>query len=217
MPAGGRRAGGDPGGICQGPGQAADGLAINPGALGDLAVVERRARVANGRADAREQLTRAERLFDVVVRTEIECRDLVALVRACRNDNDRQIRPRANLFEDIHSVHIGKAKVENDEIGRDFAQPGLGLVATLDAFDEIAFRLQIIGQQQAERLLVLDDEDERRAGGGRSRSRVHGMRDDGRRFGQAGLGPAHVAPVHAGVGALALRGRSIGMASPVTR
>lgn len=38
MPAGGRRAGGDPGGICQGPGQAADGLAINPGALGDLAL-----------------------------------------------------------------------------------------------------------------------------------------------------------------------------------
>ena len=85
--------------------------------LRDLVVVERRTRVTDGRADAREQLARAERLFDVVVRAEVERHDLVMLVRARRNDDDRQARPRTNLLEDVYPVHVGKPQVENDEIG----------------------------------------------------------------------------------------------------
>ena len=38
------------------------------------------------------------------------------LVRARRNDDDRQARPRTDLLEDVHPVHVGKPQVENDEI-----------------------------------------------------------------------------------------------------
>ena len=49
--------------------------------LRDGVVVKTRARMADGRADAGKQFTRPEGLFDVIVRAEIERRDLVALVR----------------------------------------------------------------------------------------------------------------------------------------
>ena len=50
--------------------------------LRDLVVVERRARVTDGRADARKQLLRAEGLGQIIVRACVEGFDLVALVAA---------------------------------------------------------------------------------------------------------------------------------------
>ena len=46
--------------------------------------------------------------------------------------------------------------------GDDFAQSDLGFVAALDAVDDKTFGLEIIGEQQAQGGLILDDEDARR-------------------------------------------------------
>ncbi len=51
--------------------------------------------------------------------------------------------------------------VENDEIGRVFGQAQLGLVAALHALDDVALRLEIVGQQHREIGFVLDHQDAR--------------------------------------------------------
>ena len=73
--------------------------------------------VQGGRADAGEQLTRPEGLFDVIVCAEIERRDLVALVRARGDHDDRHTRPGPHLLEYLHAVHVGKTEVKDDQVG----------------------------------------------------------------------------------------------------
>ena len=46
--------------------------------------------------------------------------------------------------------------------GGDFDEPELGFVAAFDAFDDEAFRFEIIGEKQAQGGFVFDDEDARR-------------------------------------------------------
>ena len=57
--------------------------------LSDRIVVQRCARVADRRADAREQLGSPEGLFNVIVRSQIERSDLVTLMCARGNHDDR--------------------------------------------------------------------------------------------------------------------------------
>ena len=78
------------------------------------------------------------------------------------------------------------------------------LVATLDAIDDIAFGLQIVGEQKRERLLVLDNEDMRRTG----------LRRVARR---GGFRFAHRRLAHRLTMEVSPFGRSICGASPVTR
>ena len=69
-------------------------------------------------ADPREQLVHAERLGEVVVRTEIERLDLVALGLAGGQHDDRRV---AATFRTARSrplpVGSGQAQVEQDEVG----------------------------------------------------------------------------------------------------
>ena len=126
--------------------------------LRDIAVQERRARMTDGGADTGQQLAGAKGLFDIVICAHVQRRDLVALVRARRDDDDRQVRPRAHLAQDVEPVHVGKPEIENDEVravGRDHRQrilPAGGnerivAVGGQDGRDEVA-----------DALLVLDDE-----------------------------------------------------------
>ena len=85
--------------------------------LRDGVVVKTRARMADSRADAGEQFTRPEGLFDVIVRAEIERRDLVALVRTRGDHDDRHARPGPHLLEHLHAVHVGKTEVKDDQVG----------------------------------------------------------------------------------------------------
>ena len=58
--------------------------------------------------------------------------------------------------------------VEDHEVGRVLRQPQLRLVAALDVLDHIAFRLEIVAEQQGQIRFVLDDQDARRGRGSRT-------------------------------------------------
>ena len=74
------------------------------------------ARVAYGGAYARQKLACAERLCYIVVRAEVKSLDLVALVRARRDNDDGQKGPFAHGFYYLKPINIGKTEVENDQI-----------------------------------------------------------------------------------------------------
>ena len=62
--------------------------------------------------------------------------------------------------------------------GGDLDQPQFGFVAAFDRLGDIALGFEIVGEQQREIGLVLDDEDARRGGdgaGGLSTGFVHGV------------------------------------------
>ena len=70
------------------------------------------------RAHAREQLLHAERLGDVIVGAEIERLHLGGFVAAARQHHDRKVlSSRTDLAQQLESLHIGKAEIENDEVG----------------------------------------------------------------------------------------------------
>ena len=74
-------------------------------------------------------------------------------------------RSRRQIFE---AGDTRQHPVENDEIGHRLGETQFRLVAAFLAFDDEAFGFEIIGEQQRQRGLVLDDQDARR---GRSRAR----------------------------------------------
>ncbi len=82
----------------------------------------RRRSVRRIRAAPRAARTRAssspiaERLGQVVVRTGVERLDLVGLLRARGQHDDRDRRPAAEIADEVDAVAIGKSEVEDDEI-----------------------------------------------------------------------------------------------------
>ena len=71
------------------------------------------------RLDPAHQLAQAERLGQVVVRAELEADDLVDLVVAGGQDEDRRLRAGgAQPAQDLEAVDAGQPDVEHDEVGR---------------------------------------------------------------------------------------------------
>ena len=66
--------------------------------------------------DAGDQLARAERLGQVVVGAELEAEQLVELVVAGGEHDDRDGRVAAELAGDVEPVEPGQAEVEHDEV-----------------------------------------------------------------------------------------------------
>ena len=62
---------------------------------------------------------------------------------------------------DFEARDAGQHPVEDDEVGRVFGEPQFRLVAALDAFDDVALGLEIVGEQHRKIRLVLDHEDAR--------------------------------------------------------
>ena len=84
--------------------------------IGDGGCAFRRPGVADGGADARKQLLRAEGLGQIIVRACVEGFDLVALVAAGGDDQNGDLRPFPDVSQDRHAVHIRQAEVENDDV-----------------------------------------------------------------------------------------------------
>ena len=86
--------------------------------------VPRRARrrgplaAAQQRADPREQLARAERLRQVVVGPEVQRGDLVGLLVAHRQDDDRHAAPRTDPPAELEPVEHRHVEIEDHEVGR---------------------------------------------------------------------------------------------------
>ena len=66
---------------------------------------------------------------------------------------------------DFETRDAGQHPVEDHEVGRILRQPQLGLVAALHVLDHIAFRLEIVAEQQRQIRFVLDDQNARRGRG----------------------------------------------------
>ena len=145
-----------------------DGLArLADGALG----------VPERHAEPGEQLADAERLGDVVVGAGVERRDLVRLLAARREHDDRHGGPFAQPPDHLEAVEVGQAEVQDDDVGLSrlgFAEP---LRARRRLEQSIAVARERGAQEAPDLRLVLDEDDD-------------GLLAEGGAFRLAGGGPA---------------------------
>ena len=125
------------------------------GGVGEVAV-----RAAKQRLDPAEQLAQAVRLGQVVVGAELEADDLVDLVVARRQDEDRHLGAgRADAPEDLEAVDAGQAHVEDDEVGRLARRDLEPLLAGPGDADVVALLLEGVLDAARDGVLVFDDQD----------------------------------------------------------
>ena len=117
--------------------------------------------VPQRRADARHEFRDAERLRQVIVGAGIERGDLVALLPARGDDDDRHGAPRAQSVDHFEPVHVRQAEVQQHDIRpatrgqRQAFLPGRGLV------ERVAVAAERRPQEADDRRLVLDDQNAR--------------------------------------------------------
>ena len=88
---------------------------LQDGRRGAVAVELRAARL---RLDARDELSMPERLDDVVIRTEVECADLVIFGSARSQNEDRHLRASsAQLGEKLESIPGPKIEIDDRKTG----------------------------------------------------------------------------------------------------
>ena len=68
--------------------------------------------------DAREELAHREGLSQVVVGAGVQRADLVSVLRAGGDHDDGHLRPAADGLHHLDAVHVGKAQVKQDDVGR---------------------------------------------------------------------------------------------------
>src|SRR6266566_339216 len=117
-------------------------------------------RPTENRLDARDELARIERFGHVVVGSDLEADDLVDVLVARSQHEDRDVPPLANSPADLDAVDVGKHQIEHHQrrlLGFDLSQrvaPGR------DSLDRVARVLQIERDERSDRGLILDDQDD---------------------------------------------------------
>src|SRR5436190_1229034 len=76
----------------------------------------RRRRAPERDAYSREELARAERLGDVVVRAGVQCGNLVLLLAASRDDDDRHGALFPDATGDVEAVDVREPEIEEDYV-----------------------------------------------------------------------------------------------------
>ena len=145
------------------------------GGVGQIAV-----RSSKERLDPAHQLAQPERLCQVVVRTQLEADDLVDLVVAGGQDEDRRFRAGCSqAAEDLEAVHSRKSHVQNHEVGRLVRGELEALFAGSGDSHLVTLLLEGVLDPASNRELVFDDQD-RGAHGRRlytgSRARAESLR-----------------------------------------
>jgi hypothetical protein len=139
------------------------------------------------RAHARHQLADGEGLDDTVVGADRKPAHTFDFLPARDQHDDGQSSrrfPSAQSPADFQDGHAGQHPVEDDQVRGRLDQAQLRLVAPLHTFGAVALGLEVIGQQQRQIRLVLDDENARQCGGsagadGVSPNIVHGASPTG--------------------------------------
>ena len=132
-----------------------------------IAVLEARAlelatlriRASQDRFDPGNELAGIERFREVIVGADLEPDDLVDVIVAGRQHEDRDVRALANPSADVDSVQVGKHQVEHDQrwcLGRRLLDRALA--RSRNANGE-AGPLEVHGDEGSDALLVLHDED----------------------------------------------------------
>ena len=109
--------------------------------------------------DARHQLARGERLGDVVVGAQLQAEDLVELLAARRQHDDRDVALGADALADLEPVEPGQHQVEHHQVDRLAVDHLEGVVAARGGDHREPGVAQRVLDDGADGLLVLDDED----------------------------------------------------------
>jgi hypothetical protein len=80
-----------------------------------LGCLGRLRRVTQGHTHARHQLGHAKRLGEIVVCAGLERRDLVALLPARREHDDRHLAPLAQLLGHLQAVDVGQPQIQQHD------------------------------------------------------------------------------------------------------
>jgi hypothetical protein len=121
----------------------------------------RRGCAAEKRADAAAELADRERLRDVVVRPELEAEDLVELVVAGREHDDRHRALGTEPLAHLEPVELGQHQIEHDQVDVLLPEPLQRLLAVTRVHDPESLALERIGEQFLNRVLVVYEEDRR--------------------------------------------------------
>ena len=127
------------------------------GRIGEVAV-----RPSEQGLDPAEQLAKAVRLRQVIVRAELEADHLVDLVVPRREHEDRHLAAgRADPTQDLEAIDARKADIEHDQIRRLARGDLQPLFAGARDPDVVALLLERVLDAARDRIFVLDDQDGR--------------------------------------------------------
>jgi hypothetical protein len=118
-------------------------------------------RAAQRGAHAAPKLADGEGLRNVVVRSELEAYDLVELVVAGGQHDDRHGAPRTQPATDLEAVELGQHDVEDDEVDVVLIETGKRLLAVTGLHDPEPLALERKGEQLLHRFLVVDEQNGR--------------------------------------------------------
>ena len=113
---------------------------------------------AQDRAHTRDELARVERLRHVVVGADLEADDLVDVLVARRQHQDRQVAALTDALADLDAVDVRQHQVEHDERRLLRLDESQCLGAARGGANGVAGVLQIRGDERCDRRLILDDE-----------------------------------------------------------
>ena len=111
------------------------------------------------RSHAAPELTDRERLRDVVVRAELEPEDLVQLVVAGGEHDDRHRALAAQAPAHLESVELRQHHVEDDEVERLGREPLERLLSVARGHDAKPLAFERIREELLDGVLVVDEED----------------------------------------------------------
>ena len=126
--------------------------------LGDLTVAGGGAGMADGCPHPRKQLIRAERLGQVIVSSQIQSGNLILLMRTGGDYDHRHGRPAADLTQDVQTVHIRQAQIQNHQIGAVRGDHRHGLGTAAGPHGVIAVGCENGGDEVGNAFLVLNDQ-----------------------------------------------------------
>ena len=138
-----------------------------------LALVGRQLRPPQQRTHTASELVDRERLRDVVVRAELEPDDLVELVVAGSQHDDRDGAARPQALADLEPVEVREHDVEHDEVWILLAEPVERLFAVPRRHDPESIAFERVREELLNGVLVVDEQD------GRWLGHVAGLPGDG--------------------------------------
>ncbi len=107
----------------------------------------------------RQQFADAEGFGDVVVGSGVEGGDLLSLPVPDGENDEGDLGPAPDLFDELPAVAVGKAQIEDDQVGPDLQHPGESLAGRRGLENLVTLGLKGEGQETADRPFVVDDED----------------------------------------------------------
>jgi hypothetical protein len=132
------------------------------------------------RANASDQLARAERLRDVIVGADFEADDPVDLLAEGGEHDDRNVRARAQRSANLEAALMGEHEIEHDEVEPPALERAPRFLPIGNSRGAESVFFQVVAQQAADFTIVVDDEDVRRLAHGPRSCTVESLCRSGR-------------------------------------